>query len=329
MRRRDLITLLGGAAAAWPLGARAQQAGKVWRIGFILGASPPAQFGLGSLGGLAQGMRELGYVEGKNFVIEWRTALGNYDHFPAIADELVRLKVDVFVLGTTAALPAVQQATSTIPIVMTNAANPVGQGFVASLARPGGNVTGLATSADDSAPKQLELLATIVPGLSRLGLLTNPNTSIASPVARSIQVVAQKAGITIVPVQAGDLQEIENAFVTLAKERAQAVMVITDALYFAHRQRLAELALNNRLASLVPLREYVEAGGLMSYGEALGEFYRRTAYYVDKIFKGAKPADLPIEQPRKFNLVINRKTADALGITIPPVLYIFADEVIE
>jgi ABC-type uncharacterized transport system substrate-binding protein len=328
VKRRTFITLLGG-AAAWPLAARAQQPERMRRVGFILGASPPSQFGLGFLGGLAQGMRELGYVEGKDFVIEWRTALGDYSRFPAIAAELVRLKVDVFVLGTTAALPAVRQATSTIPIVMTSAADPVGQGFVASLAQPGGNITGLATSADDSAPKQLELLTTVVPGLRRLGLLTNPNTSIASPVATSIQVAAQKAGITIVPMQAGNLQEIENAFVTLAKERAQAVVVITDAFYFAHRQQLAELALKNGLASLVPLREYVETGGLMSYGEALGEFYRRAAYYVDKIFKGVKPADLPIEQPRKFNLVINRKTADALGITIPPIVYMFADEVIE
>jgi ABC-type uncharacterized transport system substrate-binding protein len=329
MNRREFITLLGGAAAAWPLAARAQQAGKVWRIGFILGASPPAQFGLGFLGGFTQGMRELGYAEGKDFVIEWRTALGNYDRFPAIAAELVRVKVDIFVLGTTAALPAVRQATNTIPIVMTYAADPVGQGFVASLAHPGGNITGLASSLDDSMPKQVELLATAVPGLSRLGLLINPYTPIASPVVKSAHAAAQKAGLTIVPLEVGSLQEIDNAFAALAKERAQAVMVITDPLFFANRQRLAELALNNRLASLVPLREYVEAGGLMSYGEALGEFYRRTAYYVDKIFKGAKPAELPIEQPRKFNLVINRKTADALGITIPPVLYIFADEVIE
>jgi putative ABC transport system substrate-binding protein len=212
---------------------------------------------------------------------------------------------------------------------MTNAADPVGQGFVASFPHPGGNITGLATSADDSAPKQLELLVAMVPGLSRLGLLTNPNTSVGAPVAKSAQVAAQKAGVAIVPVQAGNPQEIEDAFATFAKERAQAVMVITDALYFAHRQRLAELALRHRLTSLVPLREYVEAGGLMSYGEALGEFYRRADYYVDKIFKGAKPADLPIEQPRKFDLVINRKTADTLGITVPSMLYIFADEVIE
>jgi putative tryptophan/tyrosine transport system substrate-binding protein len=329
VKRRDFITLLGGAAAASPFAARAQQPERMRRVGFILGASPPSQFGLGFLGGLAQGMRELGYVEGKDFVIEWRTALGDYSRFAAIAAELVQLKVDVFVLGTTAALPAVRQATSTIPIGMTNAADPVGQGFVASLGRPGGNITGLATSSDDSAPKQLELLATVIPGLRRLGLLTNPNTSLAAPVTTSIQVAAQRAGITIVPMQAGNLQEIENAFVRLAKERAQAVVVITDALYFAHRQQLAELALKNSLPSLVPLREYVEAGGLMSYGEALGEFYRRTAYYVDKIFTGVKPADLPIEQPRKFHLVINRKTADALGITIPPIVYMFADEVIE
>ena len=329
MRRREFISLLCGTAVAWPLAARAQQTGKVRRIGFILGASPPDQFGLGSLGGLAQGMRELGYVEGRDFVIEWRTALGNYDRFPAIAAELVQLKVDVFVLGTTAALPAVQHATSTIPIVMTVATDPVGQGFVASLAHPGGNITGLASSSDETAPKQVELLATLVPGLSRLGLLTNPTTSIVSPVAKGIQVAAQTVGIGIVPVEARNPQEIETAFEILARERTRSVVVTSDAFYFAHRQQLVELALRHRLASMLPEREYVEAGGLMSYGEALGEFYRHAAYYVDKIFKGAKPADLPIEQPRKFNLVINRKTADALGITISPALYIFADEVIE
>jgi putative ABC transport system substrate-binding protein len=328
-RRREFITLVGG-AATWPLAARAQQSVKIWRIGFILGTSPPAVFGLGFLGGFAKGMRELGYVEGKDFVIEWRTAEGNYQRFPDIAAELVRLKVDAFVLGTGSALPAVRQATSTIPIIMAGSvADLVGSGFVASLARPGGNITGLTNSSDDTAPKQLELLASAVPGLSRVGLLTNPGHPTSSPVLKSTQETAHKAGLVIVPVEVSNPQELESAFATLTKERVRAVMVAADSIFFAQRQRLADLALDNRLASMFPQREYAEAGGLMSYGESLEEFYRRAASYVDKIFKGARPGDLPIEQPTRFNLVVNRKTADALGLTIPPQLYIFADEVIE
>jgi putative ABC transport system substrate-binding protein len=327
MKRRAFITLLGGAAVAWPLAAGAQQARKVWRIGFLSAVSRESSFR--SYAALQQGMRELGYVEGNDFVIEWRSVEGKYERFPEIVGELVRLKLDVIVTGVTAALPALQRGTSTIPIVMAYSTDPVGNGLVASLVRPGGNITGLAGSSDDSSPKQLELLTTVVPNVSRIGLLGNPDTETYSSVLKSAQDAAQKVGLLVVPIEARNPQEIEIAFAALAKERIPAVMVASDAIFFGQRQRIAELALNNHLPTMFSLREYAEAGGLMSYGENIADFFHHAAFYVDKIFKGAKAGDLPIEQPTRFNLVINRKTADALGLTIPPQLYIFADEVIE
>ena len=327
MKRRAFITLLGGAAVAWPLAAGAQQARKVWRIGFLSAVSRESSFR--SYAALQQGMRELGYVEGNDFVIEWRSVEGKYERFPEIVGELVRLKLDVIVTGVTAALPALQRGTSTIPIVMAYSTDPVGNGLVASLVRPGGNITGLAGSSDDSSPKQLELLTTVVPNVSRIGLLGNPDTETYSSVLKSAKDAAQKVGLLVVPIEARNPQEIEIAFAALAKERIPAVMVASDAIFFGQRQRIAELALNNHLPTMFSLREYAEAGGLMSYGENIADFFHHAAFYVDKIFKGAKAGDLPIEQPTRFNLVINRKTADALGLTIPPQLYIFADEVIE
>ena len=327
LKRRDFFTLLGGAAVAWPLAAGAQQARKVWRIGFLSAVSRESSFR--SYAALQQGMRELGYVEGNDFVIEWRSVEGKYERFPEIVGELVRLKLDVIVTGVTAALPALQRGTSTIPIVMAYSTDPVGNGLVASLVRPGGNITGLAGSSDDSSPKQLELLTTVVPNVSRIGLLGNPDTETYSSVLKSAQDAAQKVGLLVVPIEARNPQEIEIAFAALAKERIPAVMVASDAIFFGQRQRIAELALNNHLPTMFSLREYAEAGGLMSYGENIADFFHHAAFYVDKIFKGAKVGDLPIEQPTRFNLVINRKTADALGLTIPPQLYIFADEVIE
>ena len=327
MKRRAFITLLGGAAVAWPLAAGAQQARKVWRIGFLSAVSRESSFR--SYAALQQGMRELGYVEGNDFVIEWRSVEGKYERFPEIVGELVRLKLDVIVTGVTAALPALQRGTSTIPIVMAYSTDPVGNGIVASLAHPGGNITGLAGSSDDSSPKQLELLTAVIPSVSRIGLLGNPDTETYSSVLKRAQEAAQKVSLSIVPMEARNRQEIENAFAVFAKERISAIMVASDAILFGQRERVAELALNNRLPTMFSLREYAEAGGLMSYGENIADFFRRSAFYVDKIFKGAKPGELPIEQPTRFNLVINRKTADALGVAIPPQLYIFADEVIE
>ena len=288
MTRREFIALLGGAAAAWPLAARAQQASKVWRIGFLSAVSRESSFR--SYAALQQGMRELGYVEGKDFVIEWRSVEGKYERFPEIVGELVRLKLDVIVTGVTAALPALQRATSTIPIVMAYSTDPVGNGLVASLVHPGGNITGLAGSSDDSSPKQLELLATIVPNVSRVGLLGNPNTETYSSVLNNAQDAARKVGLSLVPIEARNPREIEDAFAAFAKERVPAVMVAVDAVFFRQRWRIAELALAKHLATMFALREYAEAGGLMSYGENIADFFRRAASFVDKIFKGAKPA---------------------------------------
>jgi putative ABC transport system substrate-binding protein len=324
--RRGLIAALG-AAAAWPLAVRAQHAGKLWRICYLSAVSRESSSR--SYAALQQGMRDLGYVEGKDFVLEWRSVEGKYEQFSEIIAELVRLKVDVIVTGVTAALPALQRATTTIPIVMAYSTDPVGNGLVASLAQPGGNITGLTGSSDDSSPKQLELLTMVVPNASHIGLLGNPDTETFSSVLKRVQDAAQKVGLFIVPIEARNPEEIENAFAAFAKERMSAVMVASDAIFFGQRQRIAELALNNRLPTMFSLREYAEAGGLMSYGENIADFFRRSAFYVDKIFKGARPGDLPIEQPTRFNLVINRKTVDLLGVTIPPQLYIFADEIIE
>jgi putative ABC transport system substrate-binding protein len=327
--RREFITLLGSAASAWPLAARGQQqTGKVWRIGF-LSAQPRAGSGSGLYAGFRQGMRELGYVEGQDFVSEWRSADGQYGRLPELAAELVRLKMDVLISGLTPGVRALQQATSTIPIVTAYSIDPVGNRLVASLAHPGGNVTGLAGSSDDSAPKQLELLAAVVANPSRIAFLGNPNSPTYSPVRKSAEDAAEKAGLFLVVLEARNAQEIENALAASTKERAQAFLVGGDGVFFGQQQRLAQLALSNHLPTMFPQREYVEAGGLMSYGENLSEFFRRAASFVDKIIKGAKPGDLPIEQPTKFKLVINRKTADALGLKIPSHLYIFADEVIE
>jgi putative tryptophan/tyrosine transport system substrate-binding protein len=327
VRRREFITLLVGSAAIWPLLVRAQQTGKLWRICYLSAVSRESSSR--SYAALQQGMRDLGYVEGKDFVLEWRSVEGKYERFSEIMAELVRLNVDVIVTGVTAALPALQRTTSTIPIVMAYSTDPVGNGLVATLAHPGGNITGLAGSSDDSSPKQLELLTAVNPNVSRIGLLGNPDTEAYSSVLKRAQDAAQKVGLSIVPIEARNWQEIENAFAVFAKEHISAIMVASDAILFGQRQRIAELALNNRLSTMFSLREYAEAGGLMSYGENIADFFRRSAFYVDKILKGAKPGELPIEQPTRFNLVINRKTANALGITIPPQLYIFADEVME
>jgi putative ABC transport system substrate-binding protein len=326
MRRRTFIAALGG-AAAWPLVARAQQPGKVWRIGFLSGAQREAISR--NYTSFVEGMRELGYVENKDFVIEFRTANGHYERFPELAGELIRLKVDVIITAAGAAMRTLQDATTTIPIVWVYSTDPVGNHFVASLAHPGGNITGLAASSNDTAPKQLELLAMIAPSASRIGVLGNPNNPNFASVLKNAQVAGERAGLFIAPVPSGNVGEIERAFAAFDKQGIQGVITTTDAVFFALREHIAELALARRLPTMFSQREYVEAGGLMCYGENLSDFHRRAAVFVDKIFKGTKPADLPIEQPTQFHLVISRNTADALGLTIPPQLYTFADEVIE
>jgi putative ABC transport system substrate-binding protein len=328
MKRREFVTLLGG-VATWPLVARAQQSRKVWRIGALSGAARPASLESSPYGGLTQGLRELGYVEGRDFVLEWRFAEARPERYMEFAAELVRLKVDVFVAGAPQAVPAMQQAGPTIPIVLGVSTDPVGYGFAASLARPGGNITGLANSFDDTAPKQLELLAAAVPNLSRLGVLGNSSGPNLSPVMKKVKAAAQTAGVALVTADARNAEDFDTAFALLVRERVQALMVVSDVLFNLNRNRVAQFATHNRLPSMFSVREYVEAGGLMSYGESFREFYRRAARYVDKIIKGAKPGDLPIEQPNLFYLTINLKTAKALGLTIPQSLLLRADEVIQ
>jgi putative ABC transport system substrate-binding protein len=328
MRRRELITLLG-CAVAWPLPAYAQQSGKVWRVGFIAGRSRPSSIEDSSYSGFLQGMRDLDYIVDKNLEMEWRFAEGRYELFPDLAAELVRLKVDVIVLGSPSAIGPVRRVTSTIPIVMGYSTDPVGNGFVASLARPGGNITGLASSADDTTPKRMELLATVVTNLSHIGVIANP----VGASSRSVVTLAQEAGrnarLVVTFAEAQNLQELDSAFIKLTKDGVGAVMFVPDAFFFAQRERIGELALRYRLPSIFVQREYVAAGGLMSYGENLRNFYQRAASYVDKILKGANPADLPIQQPTKFELVINLKTAKAIGLTLPPSLLVQADELID
>jgi putative ABC transport system substrate-binding protein len=329
LKRRDFITLLGG-AASWPLLAPAQQpAGRVRRIGFVAGATRPAALELSPYFGFLEGMKELGYLEGRDFVVEWRFAEGQYDRFTDFATEFARLKVDLIFTALGIAVAAMQEANPGVPIVMGYSVDPVGLGLVASLARPGGHTTGLASAVDQIMAKQVDLLLTAVPHLTRIAVLTNPANPASPAIFKNVEAAAHQAGVGLLPVKARHADEIARVFDTLSKERAGAIIVSVDALFFARRQQIVDLALRNRLASIFGNRDYAQAGGLMSYGESLHEFYRRAATFVDKIFKGAKPRDLPIEQPTKFNFVINRKTADALGLTIPAQLYIFADEVIE
>ena len=270
-------------------------------------------------------MRDLGYVEGKDFTMEWRFADGNYDLFPALAEEIVRLQVSAIVLGSTAAVRPTQRVTTTIPIVMGIAVDPVANGFVQSLAHPGGNTTGLASSVEDTSSKQIELLATTLPKLSRVGLLANTASPITAIVLKGAQAFAQGAGVTIEVANASNPQDIDGAISTLKKARVGGILVIPDALFMTNRLQIANFALAERLPTFFSQREYVEAGGLLSYGENLKDFFR----FVDKILKGAKPGDLPIEQPTRFFLVINLKTAKTLGLAVPPTLLAVADEVIE
>jgi putative ABC transport system substrate-binding protein len=329
MQRRKFITLLGGAAAAWPLTVRAQDSAKPRRIGFLAGGSRPALIEGTVYDGFRQGMRQLGYTEGKDFIIEWRFAEGKYERFPDLAAELARLNVDVIVLGAMAAVRPTQKVTSTIPIVMGNSIDPVGNGLVASLARPGGNTTGLSSAFEDYIPKLLELVKTIVPRLSSVAIFINPNNEIHSNILKYVQGPAAKANLTVLPIRVGAPEDIEGAFTTMSQGGAGAMVVPADAFFITHRKQLIELAINNKIVSIFAQREYALAGGLMSYGENLADFYRRSATFVDKIFKGSKASDLPVEQPTHYNLVINLKTAKALGLTVPPTLLALADEVIE
>jgi putative ABC transport system substrate-binding protein len=274
-------------------------------------------------------MRDLGYVEGKKLVTEWRFAEGTFERLPGLAAELVQLKVDVIVTVGPQATSAAQKSSATIPIVMVVSNDPVRSGLVASLAHPGGNITGVSNFSDDLTPKHVEMLLSMVPKLSRLAILTNPTNAGHSTMLKSIETAAQKFRVKMLAMEARSLQEINSAFAIMVRERAGAIIVMLDPVFVTERRPIAELAAKHRLPSVASFREYVEDGGLMSYGQNLAEHFRRMTTYVDKIFKAAKPADLPVEQPTKFELIINRKTASALGLSIPQSLLISADKMIE
>ena len=323
MRRREFIGLLGGTVAAWPLAARAQQPAKVRRIGIVVEGMRSAAYD-----GFLQGMGEFGYVAGKDYLIEWRFADGRFLRILDLVGDFAKLNVDLIFLGSPAMVYPVRQATRTIPVVMGYSVDPVGNGFVPNLSHPGGNITGLASFGEEPSERQLELLATVVPNLSRVGLLQNPDSNNSSSILKSTQAAAQKTGLELVPVDARVAQDIDGAFQTLTRERVGALKVSSDRFFLTQQQQLADLALKYRLPSIFAERAYVEAGGLMSLGESLKDFYRRAAPFVDRIFKGARPGDLPIEQLSLFDLVINRKTAEELGVPLPPRAGVAAYDVI-
>ena len=327
--RRSLVLALGVALLVAPLGSFAQQQGKVWRIGFLSPRRRPTSLDSDYYGAFPRRMSELGYVEGKNLIIDWRFANGEYERLPGMAAELVQLKVDVIMAPGPPGVIAARKATTTIPIVMVVSVDPVGAGFVGSLAQPGGNITGLSNLAGDLSSKHLELLLTIVPKLSRVAILVNPANAAHTAIPKNVQAAAQKAGIKVLAVDAQTPQEIEGAFFKMARENAGAVIVALDPLFIQQVTQIAAQATKHRLPSIFAFREATEAGGLLSYGQSQVDLYRRAAGYVDRIFKGAKPADLPVEQPTTLELFVNRKTATTLGVTIPHSLLISADKVIE
>jgi putative ABC transport system substrate-binding protein len=323
MRRREFVTLIGGAAAAWPLAARAQP--KAPTIGFLGPASASVMSAWAAA--FAQRLRELGWIEGRTIAIEYRWADGRSDRVPELAAELVRLNPSVIVTTGTGA-PPLKQATSVIPIVFTIASDPVGTGLVPSLSRPGGNVTGLSQLAADLGGKRVDILREAVPTLRRLAILHHAGNAATALERTQVEEAARTLGLAAVNADIRRAEDITPAIEAL-NDRVDAIYVQADPLLNTHRARISTLALGARLPTLSGIREYVEAGGLMSYGPSFSDLFRRAADYVDKILRGTKPADLPVEQPTKFDLVFNLKTAKALGLDVPPMLLARADEVIE
>jgi putative tryptophan/tyrosine transport system substrate-binding protein len=329
MRRRDFIFLIGVAAAASiprPPSARAQQAGKMYRIGFLWHG--PDGFA-DALEAFRESLRELGYVEGRNLTIEYRWAQSRPDRMRELADDLVRLKVDIIMAPSSIYTGAARRATSTIPIVFMSHADPLGTGHVASLSRPGGNVTGLSLMMTETNVKGLELFKEAVAALSHVAVIFDPATPSHTPGLQAIQAAGPALGLKVLPLPVRSTAEFDSAFSALARERANGVLVLSTPLFIAGAEPLAELALKYKVPSLFGPRHHVEAGGLMSYSPERTDLWRRSAFFVDKILKGAKPADLPVQQPTKFDLVINVRTAKAIGVTIPEAFLLRADKVIE
>jgi putative ABC transport system substrate-binding protein len=324
--RRKFLASLGGGAVAWPLAARAQQPARLPTVGF-LGASTPL-FETQRVTAFVQRLRELGWIEGRTIAIEYRWAEGRNERYTEIAAEFVRLKVDLIMTAAGGAVPAAKQATSVIPIVFAVAGDPVGSGYVNSLARPGGNVTGLSLQQTDLGSKRLEILREVVPGLRRLAIMANVDNSSARLEMREVQAAADKLGLEAATSEIRRAEDIAPAFEVL-KGRTDAVYVVADPLVVTNRARIHTLAMGARLPAIYNSLEYVQAGGLMSYGPNFPDLFRRAADFVDKILRGMKPADIPVEQPTKFDLVVNLTTAKALGLEIPSSLLARADEVIE
>jgi ABC-type uncharacterized transport system substrate-binding protein len=323
--RREFITLIGGAAAAWPIMARAQQPA-LPVIGF-LGADTPSTASRW-VAAFVQRLSELGWIEGRTIAIEYRWADGRSEHLAELAAELLGRKADIIVTWTVAPVRAAKQATSVIPIVFAVAADPVGTGLVASLARPGGNATGLSSQTSDLATKRLELLREVFPTLRRLAVIGNPGSASSAMQMREVQETARALGVGITIFEIRQPEDIAHAFAAVSGD-VDALYVVSDPLVLTNRARINALALGARLPTMHAFRELVEAGGLMSYGTSFPDLFRRAGDYVDKILRGAKPADLPVEQPTKFELAVNLKTAKALGLTVPDKILALADEVIE
>jgi putative ABC transport system substrate-binding protein len=330
LKRREFLTLVGGAAAAsvfWLRAGRAQPAAKVYRIGILETISPVAN--AANFDALRKGMRALGYIEGQNLFFEYRSADGRNELFPDLVAELVRLKVDLIVTRSTPAVLAVKAATTTIPVVMAATANPAGDGIVASLARPGGNITGLSSFHSELSTKRLEMLREMIPRIALVATLSDPSNPVTPGQEEDVRRAAQPLGIATQFFEARNREELGPAFEAAAREKVEALIVQNGAPTQANLQLTVDLAGRYRLPAIYASKEFVNAGGLMTYGVSYPDLYRRAAAYVDRILKGAKPADLPIEQPTKFELVLNLKTAKALGLTVPDKLLALADEVVE
>ena len=327
-KRRKLLITLGADLLTFSRATHAQQTGKVSQIGYLGNSTPAMEFAL--VEGFRQGLRERGYVEGKNIAVHYRWAEGKIDAMPALIAELIALKVDVLVTAGTPAALAAKKATVTLPIVMAAVGDAVGTGIVPSLARPGGNITGMSTMYNDLEGKRLQILRELVPKMKRIALLTNPANAFTAVILKSTRAAAATLGLTAQVYEVSTVGEFDKVFAAIAKTKPAAMAVLADRPFLvSNRTRIVQFVAQNRLPAIYPFAEFVEEGGLVYYGPSFADMFRRSATYVDKILKGAKPADLPLEQPMRFELIVNGKTAKTLGLKIPQSLLIMADKVIE